>query len=143
MHCSNESIQSFEVDGKVFSLIYSFLIVLTFRYHKRHQPRSSGKKRGSSNPKKERRVVFIESFQMSIIITRTLLVLRCRYAEVGNVTSKCNGVTPYRLSHALREIIIKSHNVSHEPTARTIGSDNDFHMPRAITIKSDNFSPQC
>ncbi len=92
-------------------------------------------------------------------------------AEVGNVTSKRNGVTCSRFSHALRAIAIKSDNVSYEPRAIALRSDNisyesrvitlrsdnisyepraitlrsnhDFQMPWAITIKSDNFSPQC
>jgi hypothetical protein len=34
------------------------------------------------------------------------------YAEVSNVTSKCNGVTRYRLCHVLRAIILGSDNVS-------------------------------
>jgi hypothetical protein len=64
-------------------------------------------------------------------------------AEVGNVTSKCNGVTRYRSSHVLRAIIMKSDNVSYDPKAVTTKNDNDFHKYGAITIKSDNSSPQC
>jgi hypothetical protein len=62
--------------------------------------------------------------------------------EVGNVTYKCDGVTRYCFSHVIRDIIIKSDNVSYESRAITIRSDNGFYKPRAITIKSDNFSPQ-
>jgi hypothetical protein len=62
-------------------------------------------------------------------------------AEVGNVTSKRNGVSSYGFRHVIRAITIKSSNVPHEPTAITIKSDNGFHKPVAITFKSDNFSP--
>jgi hypothetical protein len=48
--------------------------------------------------------------------------------EVGNVTSKRNGVTRYRFSNALRAISIRS--------------NNDFYEPRAIIKRGDNFSPQ-
>ncbi len=41
-------------------------------------------------------------------------------AEVGNVTSKCNGVTLYRLSHLLRAI--------------TLSSYNSWKLDRAITV---------
>jgi hypothetical protein len=59
-------------------------------------------------------------------------------SEFGNVTSKRNGVTRYRVSHALTVITIKSDNVSSEPRVITIRSYNDFHMPREMTVKSDN-----
>jgi hypothetical protein len=62
-----------------------------------------------------------------------------RKPEVGNVTSKCDGVTRYRSNHVLRVITIKSGNVSYEPRAITLRSHNDFNKPRAITIKSGNF----
>jgi hypothetical protein len=65
------------------------------------------------------------------------------YPEVGNVTSKCKGVTRYRFSHVLRAISIKSDNVSNDPGAVTIKSDNDIHKPWAIIIKSDSFSQPC
>jgi hypothetical protein len=68
-----------------------------------------------------------------------LPVQYCLYAEVGNVTSKFDGVTHYRSSHALRAITIKSDNVSDEPRAITLRSDNDFNKPRAITTKAVTF----
>ncbi len=67
----------------------------------------------------------------------------CVQAEVGNITSKDNGVIRYRFSHALGATIIKSDNVSYESRAITLRRDNNFDMPRVITIKSDSFSPQC
>jgi hypothetical protein len=36
-------------------------------------------------------------------------------SEVGNVTSKHNGVTRYRFTHALGAITLKSDNVALEP----------------------------
>jgi hypothetical protein len=51
--------------------------------------------------------------------------------EVGNITSKRNSVTRYRLSHVIRAITIKSDNVSYEPTAITIRSDNGFQKPES------------
>ncbi len=62
--------------------------------------------------------------------------------EVGNITSKCNGVTCYRFRYVIRTITIKSDNVSYESRAITIRSENGFYKPRAITINSDNFSLQ-
>jgi hypothetical protein len=56
--------------------------------------------------------------------------------EVGNVTSKCNGVTRYRFNHVLREITIKGDNISYEPRATAFRSGNE---PREKTIKRNNF----
>jgi hypothetical protein len=64
-------------------------------------------------------------------------------AEVGNVTSKHNGVSRYRFSHDHGAITIKSDNVCLEPRPITLRSDNDFDMPIAVNIKSDSFYPQC
>jgi hypothetical protein len=61
-------------------------------------------------------------------------------AEVGNVTSKRNGVTCFRFSHALRVITIKSDNVSYEPRAIALRSDNISYEPRVITLRSNNIS---
>jgi hypothetical protein len=59
--------------------------------------------------------------------------------EVGNVTSKRNGVTPYHFSHVIRDITIKSDNIFYEPRVTTVRSDNAFHKPRVITIKKITF----
>ncbi len=48
------------------------------------------------------------------------------YTEVGNVTSKRNGVTRYRLCQILRAI--------------TFSSDNGSNLDRAITLRRDNGS---
>ncbi len=60
--------------------------------------------------------------------------------EVGNVTSKCNGVTRYRFNHVIREITIKGDNISNEHRATAFRSGNE---PRKKTIKSNKFSPRC
>ncbi len=40
------------------------------------------------------------------------------YAEVGNITSKCNGITSYRLLHVLRAIASSSDNSSNFGSAK-------------------------
>jgi hypothetical protein len=45
-------------------------------------------------------------------------------SEIGNVTSKCKGVTSYRLSPVLRKI--------------TLGSDNGSNFDRAINLRRNN-----
>jgi hypothetical protein len=47
-------------------------------------------------------------------------------AEVGNVSSKRNGITCYRLSHVFRAITTKTENVSYGPRAITLRRGNDF-----------------
>jgi hypothetical protein len=49
--------------------------------------------------------------------------------EVGNVTSKCDGITCYCSSHVLGEITIKSYNVSYKPRAITLWSNYDLNKP--------------
>ncbi len=49
--------------------------------------------------------------------------------EVGNVTSKCDGITCYRSSHVLGAITIKSYNVSYKPRAITLWSNYDLNKP--------------
>ncbi len=44
--------------------------------------------------------------------------------EVGNVPSKCNGVTRYRLCHVLKAITLTSDNGSNIDTAITLRRDN-------------------
>jgi hypothetical protein len=51
------------------------------------------------------------SFNLLRCFNNSFLPVNRAYAEVGNVTSKLNSVTRYRLSHALRAIAIKSDNV--------------------------------
>jgi hypothetical protein len=60
--------------------------------------------------------------------------------EVGNVTSKCNGVTRYRFCLAVTAINFRSDNGLNVNI--TMRSDYGFFMSRAITSKSNNFSPQ-
>ncbi len=54
------------------------------------------------------------------------------YPEVGNGTSKRNGVTRYRFSHVFRAITEENDNVSNDPRVVAIKSDNYFHKPWAI-----------
>jgi hypothetical protein len=42
--------------------------------------------------------------------TRTIQV----QAEVGNVTSKCKGVTRYHFSHVIKAVTLKSNNITSE-----------------------------
>jgi hypothetical protein len=60
--------------------------------------------------------------------------------EVGNVTSKRNGVTRYRLCHILRAITFCSDNASNLDRAITLSRDNGSYVPRAITFRNDNFA---
>ncbi len=62
--------------------------------------------------------------------------------RVGNVTSKCNGVTRYRFCLAVRAITFRSDNGSNVTRVITISSDNGFIMPRAITLRTNSVSPQ-
>ncbi len=50
------------------------------------------------------------------------------YAEVGNVTSKCNGGTSYRLCHVLRAITLTIDNVSN--------FDREWGDPAFLTLSS-------
>jgi hypothetical protein len=84
----------------------------------------------------ERRPGNCDVIQTAIIIAWSPTAL---WPEVGNVTSKWNGVTRFRSSHVLRAITIKSYNVTYEPIAIILRSDNDFNNPRAITLKSGKF----
>ncbi len=61
-------------------------------------------------------------------------------AEVGNVTTKCNGVIGYRFCLAGRAVTFKSNNGYNVTRATTIGSNNGFYLPRAITSRSNNLS---
>ncbi len=64
----------------------------------------------------------------------------CRYlSEVGNVTSKCKGVTRYRSSHVLKVITFSSDNGTNVDRAITLRRDNSSYVPRAITIRNNNF----
>jgi hypothetical protein len=64
------------------------------------------------------------------------------YTEVGNVTSKRNGVTHYRyrLCQILRAITFSSDNGSNLDRAITLRRDNGSYVPRAITFRNDNFA---
>jgi hypothetical protein len=57
------------------------------------------------------------------LVTATTLQIN-KVAEVGNVTSKCNGVTRCCLCHVLRAITFRSDNDSNFDTAVTLGCDN-------------------
>jgi hypothetical protein len=50
--------------------------------------------------------------------------LNMSIAEVGNITSKCNGVTGYCLCHV--------------PGVITFSSDNGLNFDSAITLRHDN-----
>jgi hypothetical protein len=63
--------------------------------------------------------------------------------EVGNVSSTCNGVTPYRLCHVFRAITFRSSNSSNFDRAITLRRYNGFNRLEVITFRSDNFSPLC
>jgi hypothetical protein len=62
--------------------------------------------------------------------------------EVGNVTSKCNGITCYRFCLAVLAITFRSDNGKNVTRVITISSDKRFFMPRPITFRSNNVSPQ-
>jgi hypothetical protein len=80
-------------------------------------------------PLKEARTI---SKSLECFLTMYILFI---LTEVGNVTSKRNGVTRYCFSHVLRAITIKtSDNVSYEHRATSKRSDNNFHKPTAITF---------
>ncbi len=64
------------------------------------------------------------------------------FTEVGNVTSKCNGVTRHHFCLAVKAINFRSDNGLNVNIAITMSSDNCFFKPRAITFRSNNFSPQ-
>jgi hypothetical protein len=55
--------------------------------------------------------------------------------EVSNITSKCNGVTRYRLCHVLRAITLSCNNSSNFDRAATLRCDIGSNVPRAITFK--------
>jgi hypothetical protein len=54
--------------------------------------------------------------------------------EVVNVTLKCNGVTPYSLSHESRAITFRSDNSSNFDKVITLGCDNNSNELEVITF---------
>ncbi len=73
-------------------------------------------------------------------IPRMSLVAIGFCAEVGNVSSKCNGVRSYRLCLVLRAIIFSSDKGSNLEKALNLRRDNDSQVRIAITFGSKNFS---
>jgi hypothetical protein len=60
-------------------------------------------------------------------------------AEVGNVTSKYNGVTRYLLCYVLRVITLRSDNGSTFDRAITLGCGNGFIELEVTTLKAATF----
>ncbi len=60
-------------------------------------------------------------------------------AVVGNVTSKCNGVTCYRFCLDVTAITFRTNNDLKIIMAITISCDNGSFMPRTITFEHNNF----
>ncbi len=65
-----------------------------------------------------------------------LFVFIVYQAKVGNVTSKCHGVTRYRLCHVLKAIDLSCNNGSKKLWQRR---DNSY-LSRTLTFRSYNFS---
>jgi hypothetical protein len=61
-------------------------------------------------------------------------------AEVGNVTSKHNGVVNYRCFHVLRAITICSYNGCNIPRAMIVRNNNGTLVPKPLTVNSPNDS---
>jgi hypothetical protein len=59
-------------------------------------------------------------------------------AEVGNVTSKFNGVTHHRLGHVLKAITLSSDDSSNFDSVITLRRGS--YVPRAKTVRNNNFS---
>jgi hypothetical protein len=61
-------------------------------------------------------------------------------AEVGNVTSKCNGVTHYCLCHVFKAITFSGDNGSNMDRAKTLRRDKSSFVPRAITFRNNIYA---